>query len=107
AEALLRECLAVRTRKAPNEWWVFQTKSELGQAASGLNRYEEAEALLLEAHQGLTARKSTMPARYHRYLREAALALADLYDTQGKKDQAARWREQSQAKPSPRKGGNP
>src|SRR5437763_17163125 len=48
AEALLRECLALRAGKAPAEWWVFQNKSQLGQAASGLKRHAEAEALLRE-----------------------------------------------------------
>jgi eukaryotic-like serine/threonine-protein kinase len=92
AEALLRECLALRLGKDPAEWWVFQTRSQLGQAAIGLKRYAEAEALLREAHHELVARKDKIPARYQRTTGEAAQALADLYETLGKKDEAARWR---------------
>jgi hypothetical protein len=80
--------------KAPADWWIFQTKSQLGQAAIGLKRYAEAEALLREAHQELTARKEKIPARYQRTIGEAAQALADLYETLGKKSEAA----QGQAK---------
>jgi serine/threonine protein kinase/tetratricopeptide (TPR) repeat protein len=92
AETLLRDCLALRLGKDPADWWVFQTKSQLGQAAAGVQRYAEAEALLREAHLGLVAGKGKIPARYQRYLGEAAHALADLYETQGKKEEAARWR---------------
>jgi serine/threonine protein kinase/tetratricopeptide (TPR) repeat protein len=93
AELLLRECLALRLGKDPAEWWVFQTRSQLGQAATGLKRHAEAEALLREAHQELAVRKDKIPARCHRYLGEAAQALADLYETLGKKDEAAQWRQ--------------
>jgi eukaryotic-like serine/threonine-protein kinase len=92
AETLLRECLALRVGRDPTDWWVFQTRSQLGQAATGLERYAEAEALLREAHQELAARKGTIPARYQRTIGEAARALADLYETLGKKDEAAQWR---------------
>jgi serine/threonine protein kinase/tetratricopeptide (TPR) repeat protein len=93
AEAVLRECLALRQQKDPGDWWVFQTKSQLGQALTGRKRYAEAEALLLEAHQELTDRKEKIPGRYHRFLGEAAVALADLYEAWGKKHQAEQWRE--------------
>jgi tetratricopeptide (TPR) repeat protein len=92
AQTLLRECLALRMGKDPADWWVFQTKSQLGQAAAGLGRYAEAEALLREAHQELSARKDKIPARYQRYLGEAAQALANLYEIWGKKDEEDRWR---------------
>jgi serine/threonine protein kinase/tetratricopeptide (TPR) repeat protein len=92
AEALLRECLTLRLGKDPAEWWVFQTRSQLGHAALGLKRYAEAEALLREAHHELVARKDKIPARYQRTIGEAAQALADLYETLGKKDEAAQWR---------------
>jgi serine/threonine protein kinase/tetratricopeptide (TPR) repeat protein len=95
AEELLRECLALRERKDPADWRIFQTKSQLGQAAAGRKRHAEAEALLLEAHQGLAARKNKLSARYQHYVGEAARALADLYEALGKKDQADAWRQKS------------
>jgi tetratricopeptide (TPR) repeat protein len=92
ADTLLRDCLALRERKDPTSWWVGHTKSQLGQSAVVLKRYAEAEPLLLEAHQELSAGKDKMPARYQGYVAEAARALADLYDAWGRNDRAAEWR---------------
>jgi serine/threonine protein kinase/tetratricopeptide (TPR) repeat protein len=97
ADALLQDCLALRTRKNAQEWWVGRTKSQLGQTLTSLKRYAEAEALLLEGYQELSARKDKMPARFHRYLADAARALADLYEAWGKNDEADRWRKQLEA----------
>jgi serine/threonine protein kinase len=93
AEAELRDCLALRQQKDPAHWWVFQTKSQLGQALTGLKRYAEADVLLREAYQELAARKEKIPGRYHRFLTETAGALADLYQAWGKNDQAEQWRQ--------------
>jgi len=93
ADRLLRECLALRARKDPTDWWIYHTKSQLGQANLGLKKYPEAEALLLEAHEKLTERKEKIPSRYHRYLADTDRALVDLYEAWGKTDQAATWRQ--------------
>jgi eukaryotic-like serine/threonine-protein kinase len=93
AAPLLQECLALRSRKDAGDWWVFQTKSQFGQALTGLKKYSEAEPLLLEAHAGLTKRKAKMQVRYHRYIGEAARGLVDLYSAWGKEEQAASWRQ--------------
>jgi hypothetical protein len=100
AAALLRDCLQRRSHKDPQDWWVFQTKSQLGQALTGLKSYSEAEALLIDAHAGLTARKEKMLPRHRRYIGEAAQGLVNLYEAWDKKDQAASWR---QKLPLPRK----
>jgi YD repeat-containing protein len=95
AVADLRECLALRAQKNPGDWWVFQTKSQLGQALTGLKSYAEAEALLREAHQGLVARKDKIPGRYACCTGEAAQALANLYEAWDQKEQAALWRQKA------------
>jgi hypothetical protein len=92
AEALAAECLTLRTKKNPQEWWLFQTKSQLGQAKSGLGKYPEAEPLLLEGQKELASRKERIPARFHRYIAVAGDSLVDLYDHWGKKTEAAAWR---------------
>jgi serine/threonine protein kinase len=102
AEALLRDCLALRTRKHPDGWEVFHTRSQLGQALTGLKRYADAETLLREAHRELAARKGKIPVPFRCFIREAAQALVDLYQAWGKKERAAKWR-QVLAVPSPAK----
>jgi serine/threonine protein kinase/tetratricopeptide (TPR) repeat protein len=99
---LLRDCLALRMRKNPEDWWVFYTRTQLGQTLTGLKRYAEAEALLLEAQKALTDRRDKVPARYHRYIREATLALADLYAAWDKPEQEAKWRARATQAPSGR-----
>jgi tetratricopeptide (TPR) repeat protein len=93
AELLLRECLALRTPKRPRDWEVFHTKSQLGQALTGLNRYAEAEPLLQEAHRELAARKGVIPAQSHDSIREATQALVDLYQAWGQEARAAQWQQ--------------
>jgi tetratricopeptide (TPR) repeat protein len=92
AEAQARECLALRLKKNPHDWRIFITKSYLGQAMTGLKKYPEGESLLKEAYRELDARRSNIPPRFHRYIGEAAQALADLYDAWGRPEQARAWR---------------
>jgi serine/threonine protein kinase len=94
--ALSRDCLRLRERNTPGEWWVWQTKSQLGQAMIGLKRYSEAEALLLEAYPELVSRRDTIPARFQYFMGEAALSLAELYEAWGRKEPAVPWREKAE-----------
>jgi len=102
AAALLRDCLQRRSHKDPQDWWVFQTKSQLGQALTALKKYSEAEALLHEAYAGLMERRDKMFVRHHRYIGEAARSLVNLYESWGKKDQAASWRQKIAAQSPPK-----
>jgi serine/threonine protein kinase/tetratricopeptide (TPR) repeat protein len=90
AAALARECLALRLQKDPNDWVIFLTKAQLGRSLAGLKQYAEAEALLQEAYQGLTARKDQIPPRP---IAQTGQALVELYEAWGKKAQAAEWRQ--------------
>jgi serine/threonine protein kinase len=102
AETVVRECLALRMRTDSSDWWIAQTKSQLGQTLTGRKRYAEAEELLLKAQKDLVACKDKMPGRFHRYIDEAGQALADLYDAWGKKEQAAEWRRRRTVSEAPR-----
>ena len=88
------------TGKDPNDWLVFLTKAQLGRSLTGLKQYAEAEAVLQEAYQGLTARKDQVPPRQ---IPATGQALVELYEAWGKKEQAAKWRQRlapaAQAKP--------
>jgi tetratricopeptide (TPR) repeat protein len=100
AEARANECLTLRMKKNPLEWWVFQTKSQLGQAKTALRKYPEAEPLLLEGQKELASRKDKIPARFRRYIGVAGDSLVDLYDHWGKKTEAAAWRKKLAASSS-------
>ena len=89
---LLGACLAMLVKKDAGQWRVFWTKSQLGQAKTGLKQFSEAEVLLQEAHKELAARKDKLPIWTHRYIRETGRTLADLYEAWGKKELAAEWR---------------
>jgi hypothetical protein len=98
AELLLRDGLRIRSL-APgvvpsrrrtfveNDWSVGATKSLLGAALLAQRRYDEAEAMLLDAQRDLAASPSLQ--------RETTVTigrLVDLYEAWGKHEKAAEFR---------------
>jgi serine/threonine protein kinase len=98
AEALLRECLAVRDKKSPDDWDTFDTRGLLGASLSAQKKYAEAEPLLLRSYDGLKARAATIPAPYRKRIAEAGRRVVELYEAWGKNDQAVMWRQRLEAK---------
>jgi tRNA A-37 threonylcarbamoyl transferase component Bud32 len=92
AEPLLREILAIRERKTPDDWPTFATRSLLGGSLLGQRKYAEAEHLLLSGFEGLKAREARIPTRSKKRLAEAGARIVQLYDAWGKKDKADAWR---------------
>jgi eukaryotic-like serine/threonine-protein kinase len=92
AEPLLRECLAIREKKEPDDWRTFNTKSMLGGALLGQKKYAEAEPLLLAGYEGMKLREKSIPEQGKIRLPEAVERLILLYEATGKKDEAAKWR---------------
>ena len=96
AEALLREALQIRVR-APgvvpyrrrtfpeDDWSVGATKSLLGAALAARARYDEAEAVLLDARRDLDA----LPGSHDREAKATITRLVALYDAWGRPDRAA------------------
>jgi hypothetical protein len=93
AEPVLRECLAIRAEKLPDNWLRFNAISMLGGALLGQKKYAEAEPLLLQGYDGMKQREATIPPAGKARLPEAAERLVALYAATGKKDQAAEWRQ--------------
>ena len=102
AESLLREGLRIRIlspRLVPSrrrtvledDWSVGATKSLLGASLVALARYDEAEAMLLEARRDLDA----LPGVHDREIKATITRLVELYDAWGKPDRAAAYRLQS------------
>jgi hypothetical protein len=74
----------------PDHWSRFQLESRLGECLAGLEKYAEAEPLLLAGYEGLKAREKTIPADNRRELGEAVERLVRLCDAWGKPDKANR-----------------
>jgi serine/threonine protein kinase len=97
AEAVLRECLAIREKKQPDAWTTFNAWSLLGAAHLGQQHYAEAEPLLLAGYQGMRRREATIPNEGKIRLPEAAARLVQLYEAWGKEAEAGRWRKELEA----------
>jgi serine/threonine protein kinase/uncharacterized protein HemY len=99
AEALLRQVLPIRAR-APgvvpgrrrtfreDDWSIASIKTLLGASLVQLARYDEAEAVLLDARRGLEA----SPAPAVSDMKATLARLVELYDAWGKPDTAATYR---------------
>jgi hypothetical protein len=74
----------------------FHTKSLLGAAFAGQQKYADAELLLLAAIEGLDGCAKTIPPQFQMRRMEALERLVQLYDAWGKKDQAAVWRKKGE-----------
>ena len=110
AEPMLRECLAIREKAAPDDWRTFNTKSMLGgallgqakqlqatDAAAATAKLTEAEPLLVQGYEGMQQREATIPPEGKIRLTEALQRLVDLYTAWGKPDEAAKWQEKLDA----------
>ena len=80
AESLVREALAVREKKLPDDWRTFEARSLLGGSLLGQRKYADAETFLLQGYEGMKAREARIPAPSRKYLSEAAKRVSQLYD---------------------------
>jgi non-specific serine/threonine protein kinase/serine/threonine-protein kinase len=98
AETVLRDSLALRKKKMPDDWTIFNTQSMLGAALVGQKNYALAEPLLLAGYEGMKQREAKIPAANKPRLTEAINRLVQLYDASGRKDNADAWRKKLEAK---------
>jgi tetratricopeptide (TPR) repeat protein len=92
AEPLLRDCLAIREQKLPDNWVTFDTKSLLGGSLLGQKKYAEAEPLLLAGYDGMKQREGKILPIYKYRLTEAIERLVQLYEAWDKPGKAAEWK---------------
>src|SRR5262249_19341770 len=111
AEAVLRECLAIREKKQPDAWPTFHTRSLLGAALLGQEKYAEAEPLLVRGYQGIKKQwEKDLGQQHHgsparQPLSEALGRLVQLHDARDNKAEADRWRKElATLKAGPRRG---
>jgi eukaryotic-like serine/threonine-protein kinase len=87
ADKVLRDSLAVRTKKQPHLWTTFNTQSLLGGALLGQKQYADAEPLLLAGYQGMKEREESIPPLGRVRLTEAEARLAELFDATRTRDE--------------------
>jgi serine/threonine protein kinase/tetratricopeptide (TPR) repeat protein len=92
AEPLAREFLAISEQRSPDDWRTFNTRSLLGGALVGLQRYAESEQFLVSGYEGMKKRSEKIPAESQVNLREALQRLVRLYDATSQTNQAAEWK---------------
>jgi serine/threonine protein kinase/Tfp pilus assembly protein PilF len=92
AEPFLRECLAIREQKMPDEWGRYNTVSVLGGALLGQKKYAEAEPLLLQGYEGMKQRESQNPRWVRIRLAEAGERLVRFYEVTNQPEKAKQWR---------------
>jgi serine/threonine protein kinase len=92
AEAILKECIAIREEKVPDGWHRFNALSMLGGALLGQGKYADAEQLLVQGYEGMKRREADIPQGAKGRLAEAVERLARLYDATGRADDARAWR---------------
>jgi len=106
AEPLLRESLALGEQKAPDAWNTHNARSILGGVLLGEQKYADAERHLVDGYHGMK-RFETDPAHKSRgrsemqQLAEALERLVQLYDAWGKREEAAKWRQELEARNPP------
>jgi tetratricopeptide (TPR) repeat protein len=92
AEATLREGFGIARRALPDEWSTFYMGILLGGVLVDLERFAEAQPILLQSYDGLAARIERVPPAERHCLTNAMSEVVKLFDAWGKAGEAARWR---------------
>jgi len=89
---LARQTLEFAEKNQLDNWERFRAESLLGASLAGQTKYAEAEPLLLQGWQGMSSHKEQIgvPELYH--VDRAREWLIQLYQSWGKPEQAAAWR---------------
>ncbi len=93
ADAAFRECYEIRRRLERNDWHTFWVQVNIGDNLIDLQRYEDAERLLLAGYEGMRLRQDDISAKRQYRLIEAIEKLVRLYDAWQRGDEATFWRE--------------
>lgn len=107
AEALFRECLTTYERTDAEPWQLFFTKSLVGASLLAQKRYADAEAQLLQSHEGMTAHQNEAPAVLKHQMDKTVEWIIALYEARNQPGQVRAWRAKLPLKGSKKKKANP
>jgi eukaryotic-like serine/threonine-protein kinase len=93
AEPLFREALKVYDRQLKDDWRKFEIQGQLGEALCSQKKYDEAEPLILGGHEGLMNRREKVSIDARPRLPESGHRVVRLYESWGRPEQAATWKE--------------
>src|SRR5260370_41829936 len=83
AEAVLRDCVAIRQQAMPGDFRRYATEAALGASLAGQGKREEAEGLLIPAYEGMKERQGKTAAGNRRRLIQALEWIIELYQRSG------------------------
>lgn len=92
AEKVFAECLSSRKRTMPEHWLYFHTMSQYGETLVGLEKFQQAEPILIDAYQGLLDREPNIPARASSRISDARLRLVKFYESMEMPERADEYR---------------
>ena len=98
AEPLLRETVAGYEKAFPDNWARYKSQSLLGASLLGQKKHSDAEPLLVSGYEGMTQREAAIPADNRSELEQAGVRIVQLYESWGKVEKAAEWRQKLRAK---------
>jgi eukaryotic-like serine/threonine-protein kinase len=98
AESLLREALNNDEQAAVDSWRRYRSRSLLGASLAGQSKYAESEPPLVSGYQGMVQREAAIPFEDRPALKQAGEGIVQLYESWGKPEKAAEWREKLQMK---------
>jgi tetratricopeptide (TPR) repeat protein len=102
AEPVVRECLGIRDRRAPDAWTTFESTSDLGEVLRGQGKLAEAKLLLEAGYDGLKRREAQIPAESRQaVLGEAVDRLVQVSDAARRPEASAMWRARRTIERSP------
>jgi tetratricopeptide (TPR) repeat protein len=99
AEHTLREGISLYEKRLADHWVRFKLASFLGAVRGAQGHPDEAEPLLISGYEGMRDRKGQMMPDETHLVSEARERLVDFYETNGRADEAQRWRDKADAEP--------
>jgi hypothetical protein len=91
AEPYFQECSSSFRKRAPDSSDRFLAESRLGWCLVGLERYSDAEPLLLCAYEVMKSRERSAPPEGKAELKKVIEHLIRLYEARGKADEVRKW----------------